>query len=57
MMQAVRSPELALAANRYITNTLFAVLDSDRIIAAKNPSRIRIVMPQTPPEIQIIPLN
>ncbi|VDK48974.1 unnamed protein product [Gongylonema pulchrum] len=38
MMKTIRSPQLALAAHKYIMNTLFCVLEADQQLAGADPS-------------------
>ncbi|CAG9539641.1 unnamed protein product [Cercopithifilaria johnstoni] len=54
MMKTIRSPQLALAAHKYIMNTLFSVLEADQQLAGTDPNATRIRIKDTAPQIEII---
>uniref|UniRef100_A0A915PQG5 MADF domain-containing protein n=1 Tax=Setaria digitata TaxID=48799 RepID=A0A915PQG5_9BILA len=53
MMKTIRSPQLALAAHKYIMNTLFSVLEADQQLAGTDPSATRIRIKDSVPQIEI----
>ncbi|EJD73756.1 hypothetical protein LOAG_18840 [Loa loa] len=53
MMKTIRSPQLALAAHKYIMNTLFSVLEADQQLAGTDPSVTRIRIKDSAPQIEI----
>ncbi|KAM3724134.1 Transcription factor [Dirofilaria immitis] len=54
MMKTIRSPQLALAAHKYIMNTLFSVLEADQQLAGTDPNATRIRIKDSIPQIEII---
>ncbi|VDK84694.1 unnamed protein product [Onchocerca ochengi] len=54
MMKTIRSPQLALAAHKYIMNTLFSVLEADQQLAGTDPNATRIRIKDSVPQIEII---
>ncbi|KAK6100969.1 Alcohol dehydrogenase transcription factor Myb/SANT-like family protein [Brugia pahangi] len=53
MMKTIRSPQLALAAHKYIMNTLFSVLEADQQLAGTDPNATRIRIKDSAPQIEI----
>ncbi|VDK85864.1 unnamed protein product [Litomosoides sigmodontis] len=53
MMKTIRSPQLALAAHKYIMNTLFSVLEADQQLAGTDPNATRIRIKDSVPQIEI----
>uniref|UniRef100_A0A0R3RNB0 Uncharacterized protein n=1 Tax=Elaeophora elaphi TaxID=1147741 RepID=A0A0R3RNB0_9BILA len=53
MMKTIRSPQLALAAHKYIMNTLFSVLEADQQLAGTDPNATRIRIKDNVPQIEI----
>ncbi|KAL4001928.1 Alcohol dehydrogenase transcription factor Myb/SANT-like family protein [Acanthocheilonema viteae] len=54
MMKMIRSPQLALAAHKYIMNTLFSVLEADQQLIGTDPNATRIRIKDSVPQIEII---
>ncbi|VDK44739.1 unnamed protein product [Anisakis simplex] len=53
MMKTVRSPQLALAAHKFVTNTLFAVLEADTQLLGVDPSITRVRIRENAPQIEV----
>lgn len=53
MMKTIRSPQLALAAHKYIMNTLFSVLEADQQLSGTDPNAVRIRIKDCVPQIEI----
>ncbi|KHN81932.1 hypothetical protein Tcan_04864 [Toxocara canis] len=53
MMKTVRSPQLALAAHKFVTNTLFAVLEADHQLMGADPTTTRVRIRENAPQIEI----
>lgn len=53
MMKTIRSPQLALAAHKFVTNTLFAVLEADHQLSGTDPATTHVRIRENAPQIEI----
>uniref|UniRef100_A0A915BJS9 MADF domain-containing protein n=2 Tax=Parascaris univalens TaxID=6257 RepID=A0A915BJS9_PARUN len=53
MMKTIRSPQLALAAHKFVTNTLFAVLEADHQLYGTDPATTHVRIRENAPQIEI----
>ncbi|VDN07469.1 unnamed protein product [Thelazia callipaeda] len=53
MMKSIRSSQLALAAHKYIINTLFSVLEADQQLLGTDPNTTRVRIRDVAPQIEI----